>query len=239
MSMPNGLVSGMTSKKPTCSTSLPATDDYKLQAMLAFQEKLIGRLGEIEGNLVELIGDKKSLPRVSPKKRVSFDLSSEIQYRNRTAESILSRQEELLKRIDQLIVDAKTCQGQVSLQSLSNQKVLDVCVVVNHGTSAGQVVRFLCWCRSHGIKILLNTHVHSTAIGTGFSRDWIDMSDDSIQRRTEYDITLTLVIKKDVEGGMRIPRDSGDIIGEEKIINYLSSVLGVQIPGPQQLYAFI
>lgn len=212
-------------------SSAEAVDEHKLLATIAYQEKLLKRIGKMEEQLLKLTGDK-SLPKVKKSPECKKPVFAGTSDTESTAKKILSQQEDLIRKLEALVIDAKKETVVVDasvIKSLSNQKTLDVSLHVEIGSSLKELNRFVVWLKQKAVKVLLQTYFHSSTVGLKPCQDWKDTSDETVLSRTQYDLTISLIVKKvGLNQTTMILNPSQDpVVGEKAIIEHLSKALSV------------
>ena len=228
---------------PTADTQ--AGDERSMRQLLAAQHRLIERLTRIEDGFTALSGDgissgdpqasvgtatsakKAGAKEATTGKQTPTEGSQEIN-------SILQRQANLIQRIDQLThqLSQSLTLSPEKQEPISSQRVTDVAVFVESGSSVEELIKFIQWLREEqGFKVLLRTHFHSSTIGAKRHSSWTDFESEGIYWRRHYDMTVTLILVQATGGpGLRcfIDPSHGVVTGGQAIVCALADKLGVR-----------
>jgi hypothetical protein len=214
-------------------------DDRSLAHILSAQERLIQRIQRIEDEFVQLTGGP--IPELPPHAQsavaqVPQPVSSG--QNDAAVESIIQRQEKLIQEIDKLSQSLQksvtiTPAKQAVSTPITRQLATDVSIFVEMGSSISQLYKFLQWLRDgKKLKVLLRTHRHSSTVGLNAPIEWNDFNSEEIYWRTEYDVTVTLIVTHS-DGAKQQLRSfidpaHGMVTGEDQIIRLVAEKLGVE-----------
>lgn len=240
---------------PQISEHVAATpesgDERSLRQVLSAQERLLARIQKIEDGFVELMGarptsGKREAGKISVKgdaKRQKVESATASPADGQDAVfSILKRQEALIQQIDQLseaITKSVTVSSPPKVAASANtapitkQKATDVSVFVESGSSIDALLTFFRWLRQQKkFNVLLKTHFHSSTLGSQPSISWQDFDSQELHWRTQYDLTVTLIVTKNPTSGPQIRAfidpERGLVSGEQEIIRAVAGKVQVE-----------
>lgn len=230
-------------------------DERCLRHVVSAQERLLARIQKIENEFIELMGEKGASVKEKAAKSGKQRDENVHQIVSATASpadgqeavtSILKRQEALIQQIDQLSEAisksvrissspkvAAAAASAANTAPITKQKATDVSVFVQSGSSIDALLTFVRWLRQEKkFNVLLKTHIHSSTLESQPSISWRDMDSQELYWRTQYDLTLTLIVTKNPVSGPQISAfidpEYGLVSGQQEIIEAIAKRVEVQ-----------
>lgn len=202
-------------------------DDRSLQQILCKQQLLLDRIAKLELGINALPIDLSKVEKkpVSQEKKCPFAES---------CRSVLQRQEKLIQAIDKLAATVQSAEPAKppDMTTLTKQKIGDVSVFVELGTTPTKLLKFAEWLQKiKRMKVQTRTHIHSSALESKPTINWKDIVTDGIDRRAEFELTMSFVVRKTNSEhpiSAFISVDRPVVTSEDEIIRLMADKLSVQ-----------